>query len=60
VDIPTRADARKMVDVTKALVAVSFNHKTHRNLSEEAREGFTRTGPILRMVVRNAVEHPAV
>ncbi|WZZ32383.1 hypothetical protein YC2023_015784 [Brassica napus] len=40
VDIPTRADVRKMVDVTKALVAVSFNHKTHRNLSEEAKRRF--------------------
>ncbi|WZZ75874.1 hypothetical protein YC2023_087244 [Brassica napus] len=38
--ILTRAHVRKMADVTKALVAVSFNHKTHRNLSEEVRRRF--------------------
>ncbi|WZZ86720.1 hypothetical protein YC2023_115299 [Brassica napus] len=37
VDILTRAHLCKMAHVTKALVAVSFNHKTHRNLSEEVR-----------------------
>ncbi|CAN6918684.1 unnamed protein product [Brassica oleracea] len=34
-DILTWAHVRKMADVTKLIVAVSFSHKTHRNLSEE-------------------------
>ncbi|WZZ24120.1 hypothetical protein YC2023_007521 [Brassica napus] len=34
-DILTWAHVRKMADVTKLIIAVSFSHKTHRNLSEE-------------------------
>ncbi|KAL0682157.1 hypothetical protein Bca4012_049004 [Brassica carinata] len=29
-----------MADVTRVIVAVSFSHKTHRNLSEEVRRRF--------------------
>ncbi|CAN6896331.1 hypothetical protein Bca4012_094326 [Brassica carinata] len=39
-DILTRAHVRKMSDVTRVIVAVSFSHKTHRNLSEEVRRRF--------------------
>ncbi|KAG2294188.1 hypothetical protein Bca52824_040857 [Brassica carinata] len=39
-DILTRAHVRKMADVTRVIVAVSFSHKTHRNLSEEVRRRF--------------------
>ncbi|XP_033139578.1 uncharacterized protein LOC117131649 [Brassica rapa] len=34
-DILPRAHVRKMADVTRVIIAVSFSHKTHRNLSEE-------------------------
>ncbi|CAN6858941.1 unnamed protein product [Brassica oleracea] len=39
-DILPRAHIRKMADVTRVIVAVSFSHKTHRNLSEEVRRRF--------------------
>ncbi|CAN6823245.1 unnamed protein product [Brassica oleracea] len=39
-DILTRAHVRKMADVTKVIIVGSFNHKTHRNLSEEVRRRF--------------------
>ncbi|CAN6885912.1 unnamed protein product [Brassica oleracea var. botrytis] len=39
-DILARARVRKMADVIRVIVAVSFNHKTHRNLSEEVRRRF--------------------
>ncbi|KAL0683648.1 hypothetical protein Bca4012_050496 [Brassica carinata] len=39
-DILTRARVRKMADVTRVIVAVSFSHKTHPNLSEEVRRRF--------------------
>ncbi|CAN6896348.1 unnamed protein product [Brassica oleracea] len=39
-DILTKAHVRKMADVTRVIVAVSFSHKTHRNLSEEVRRRF--------------------
>ncbi|WZZ44383.1 hypothetical protein YC2023_040642 [Brassica napus] len=39
-DILPRAHVRKMADVTRVIVAVSFSHKTHRNLSEEVRRRF--------------------
>uniref|UniRef100_M4CVE7 Uncharacterized protein n=1 Tax=Brassica campestris TaxID=3711 RepID=M4CVE7_BRACM len=39
-DILTRAHVRKMVDVTRVLVVVSFSRKSHRNLSEEVRRWF--------------------
>ncbi|CAN6845367.1 unnamed protein product [Brassica oleracea var. botrytis] len=39
-DILTRAHIRKMVDVTRVLVVVSFSRKSHRNLSEEVRRWF--------------------
>ena len=38
-NILTRA-LRKMVDVTRVLVVVSFSRKSHRNLSEEVRRWF--------------------
>ncbi|CAN7118780.1 unnamed protein product [Brassica rapa subsp. narinosa] len=39
-DILPRAHVRKMVDVTRVIIAVNFNHKTHRNLSEEVMRRF--------------------
>ncbi|CAN6937045.1 unnamed protein product [Brassica oleracea var. botrytis] len=39
-DILTWAHVRKMADVTRLIVAVSFSHKTHRNLSEEVMRRF--------------------
>ncbi|KAL0864217.1 hypothetical protein Bca101_043335 [Brassica carinata] len=39
-DILTRAHVRKMADVTRVLVAVSFSHKTCQNLNEESRRRF--------------------
>ncbi|CAN6827022.1 unnamed protein product, partial [Brassica oleracea var. botrytis] len=39
-DILTRARVRKMADVTRVIVVVSFSHKTHRNLSEEVGRRF--------------------
>ncbi|KAL0714359.1 hypothetical protein Bca4012_021338 [Brassica carinata] len=39
-DILTRAHVRKMVDVTRVLIAVSFIRKTNHNLSEEVRRRF--------------------
>ncbi|KAL0730897.1 hypothetical protein Bca4012_026991 [Brassica carinata] len=39
-DILTRAHVRKMADVTRVLIAVSFSRKNHRNVSEEVRRRF--------------------
>lgn len=39
-DIPTRAHVRKMADVTRTLIAVSFSRKTHHNLSDEDKRKF--------------------
>ncbi|KAL0696571.1 hypothetical protein Bca4012_063751 [Brassica carinata] len=39
-NILTRAHVSKTADMTRVLVAVSFSHKTHRNLNEESRRGF--------------------
>ncbi|CAN6989549.1 unnamed protein product [Brassica rapa subsp. trilocularis] len=39
-DILTRAHVRKMADVTRVIAAVSFSHKSHRNLSEEVMRRF--------------------
>ncbi|CAN6988996.1 unnamed protein product [Brassica rapa subsp. trilocularis] len=39
-DILPRAHVCKMVDVTRVIIAVSFSHKIHRNLSEEVMRRF--------------------
>ncbi|CAN6937532.1 unnamed protein product [Brassica oleracea var. botrytis] len=39
-DILTRTHVLKMADVTRVFIAVSFSHKTHRNLSEEVMRRF--------------------
>ncbi|CAG7893450.1 unnamed protein product [Brassica rapa] len=47
-DILPAAHVRKMADVTRVIIAVSFSHKTHRNLSEEVMRKFYKNWPILR------------